>query len=56
MIKIQPRLVILLVLALILLLAVLYYRKSIFRYFRSADISLIQAVHAQEEAPAEKKK
>lgn len=46
----------LLILSLVLLLAVLYYRKSIFRFFRSADISLIQAVHAQEETPAEKKK
>lgn len=40
----------------ILLLAVLWYRKSIFRYFRSAEISLIESVQAQEEAPAEKKK
>lgn len=46
----------LLVVCFIALLAVLWYRKSIFRWFQSADISIIQSAHAQEEAPAEKKK
>ncbi len=46
----------LLVLALVALIAILYYRKSIFRYFKTVNISLVQSAHAQEEAPAEKKK
>ncbi len=46
----------LIVVCFIALLTVLWYRKSIFRYFRSSDISLIQSAYAQEEAPAEKKK
>lgn len=46
----------LLVICFIAFLVVLWYRKSIIRYFRSADISIIQSAHAQEEAPAEKKK
>ncbi len=39
-----------------IILAALLYRKAIFRYFKGADISLIESVHAQEIAPAEKKK
>ncbi len=39
-----------------ILLAALLYRKTIFRYFKGADISFINSAHAQETAPAEKKK
>lgn len=40
----------------IILVAALYYRKVIFRYFKAADITIIGSAIAQEETPAEKKK
>lgn len=42
----------------LVLLAALWYRKAIFRYFKHADISftLIESAHAQDSVPAEKKK
>lgn len=40
----------------LILLAALWYRKMIFRYFKMADFSIIETSYAQEEAPAEKKK
>lgn len=39
-----------------IILAALLYRKMIFRYFKGAEFSLIESAHAQEQAPAEKKK
>jgi hypothetical protein len=40
----------------IVLLAALFYRKLIFRYFKSAEFSIIESAHALEETSAEKKK
>ncbi len=39
-----------------ILLAALFYRKLIFRYFKSAEFTIIESAHAQEDTPAEKKK
>ncbi len=44
------------VLCFIILLAALFYRKMILRYLKTAEFSIIESAHAQEEAPAEKKK
>ena len=46
------------ILCFLILLAVLWYRKTIFRFFKVSDFSvtLIESVHAQETVPAEKKK
>jgi hypothetical protein len=38
------------------LLAALFYRKAIFRYFKSADLALVSTAYAQVESSAEKKK
>ncbi len=40
----------------IIILAALFYRKLIFRYFKSANFDIIHSAHAQEVTPAEKKK
>lgn len=46
------------VLFFVILLALLWYRKALFRLFKGADVSitLIESVYAQDSVPAEKKK
>lgn len=56
--KKQSYLQYLLVLCFLGLLAALWYRKNIIRYFKSADVTieLVSTAHAQDDVPAEKKK